>query len=372
MRKNAPGKNIVVSPLSVATALLLLDNGAGGDTRTAISRTLGVNGADLTLLNEQAAAQRESLKSSGDGMAAPQLAIANGLWADKGVQLAEPFTETARRYFAAEARSLPFKSPASADIINAWASKNTAGKIPQVIDAPALAELSGGAVLTNAVYFKAPWQSEFAESLTKLGPFTLASGRTVQVPRMHQPSGEGEYTSYLKGEGFQAVTLPYRDDRKERRVYCAFYILLPDQGSAPDALLPQLTAENWRKWRGKFGQAEVDLTLPKFTTTFDASLTPPLTALGMGGAFSPDHADLGLVGLPPRSFIARATHTVYFDVNEKGTEAAAVTTIGMGFGGPPSAVPKVNFVVDRPFLCAIVEEKTGAILFIGIIDDPRG
>ncbi|HEU4883492.1 MAG TPA: serpin family protein [Longimicrobium sp.] len=352
-----PNDNVVISPLSAGLAISMLANGAEGETLAGIQRTLAT-GMDAAALNTTNAALTEALRG-GD----VELAIANSLWARQGVPFLPAFMERSRRFYDAEVATLDFATPEAAVRINRWASDNTRGRITRMVeDGPLDADLV--LYLMNAVYFKGRWQDEFVASQTRPMPFHAPGGRTVQRPMMQRT---GEY-GYLRGEGFQAVRLPYRGGR------FAMYVLLPDEASSVAALRGRLTPDAWAEWMGGFGGArEVRVVMPKYRVNVESGLNRPLQAMGMADAFNQVRANFR--AMLPAEYLARgnvyvseAKQKVFIEVNEEGTEAAAVTGIEMR---TTSAPPQpVSFVVDRPFLVVVRDDQTGALLFIGQVNDP--
>lgn len=352
-----PNENVVVSPLSAGLAVSMLANGAQGQTLAGIRRALAVE-MDVEALNATNQALTQALRG-GD----VELSIANSLWARQGVPFLPSFMDVNRRFYDAEVAALDFASPEAARRINRWVSEKTRGRITRMVeDGPIDADVV--LYLMNAVYFKGRWQDEFQASATQPMPFHAAGGRTVQRPMMQRT---GEY-GYLRAEGFQALRLPYRGGR------FAMYVLLPDEASSVAALRGRLTPDAWAEWMGRFGAArEVRVVMPKYRINVESGLNRPLQALGMADAFSQVAANFG--AMLPEEYLARgnvyvseAKQKVFIEVNEEGTEAAAVTGIEMR---TTSAPPQpVSFVVDRPFILAVRDDQTGALLFIGQINDP--
>jgi serpin B len=211
------------------------------------------------------------------------------------------------------------------------------------------------------VYFKGRWQDEFRSNATRPMPFHVPGGRTVQRPMMRRTGNYG----YLRAEGFTGLRLPYRGGR------FAMYVLLPDQGSSVAALRGRLTPTAWAEWMDGFGAArEVRVVMPKYRVNVESGLNRPLQALGMADAFSQTAANFrGMLASPGAdAYVSEAKQKVFIEVNEEGTEAAAVTGIEMR---TTSAAPEpLSFVVDRPFILAIRDDQTGALLFIGQVNDP--
>jgi serine protease inhibitor len=361
MAGGARGQNLFVSPVSAGMALAMAYNGATGDARDEMARALGFGGMELERVNEANERLRAELES-GD----VDLAIANSLWAGAGLPFSGEFLERARRSFAAEAAAVEFRDPGTAERINAWASEATRGRIPEVARFPFPAHLI--LLLINAVYFKGRWSATFDAARTRPRPFH-APGGTIEHPMMER---RGDY-KHLRGDGFSALRMPYAGDR------FAMYVFLPDEGAALDAFVGALTAEAVDGWVGKMRGAEVVVAIPRFTLEGKIDLVPPLRALGMSAPFAEGTVAFG--GLfPPEAlasvreaYIGQATHRTFVEVNEEGTEAAAVTDIAMmsrsAMAEPP---PPIRFTADRPFAAAIRDDRTGALLFVGQVADPSG
>jgi serine protease inhibitor len=349
-----PGENVIVSPLSAGLALGMLANGATDETLAGIQRTLAT-GLTQEVLNAASADLVAALRTED-----VELAIANSLWAREGVPFLDSFMAQNRRSFRAEVTSLDFTSPDAARRINEWASRNTNGRITEMVRAPLDADLI--LYLMNAVYFKGRWQDEFQASATRPRTFHAPRG-DVQRPMMERTGSYG----VLQGDGFEAVRMPYRGGR------FALYVLLPDAGQSLAQLRGRMTAQAWARWMGDFVMQEVRLTLPKFRMELESRLNDPLQAMGMGDAFSASRARFGAM-LPAEylarqnAYVSEAKQKVFVEVNEEGTEAAAVTGIGMRTTSMPA--PPRAFVVDRPFVLAIRDDQTGALLFIGHVNDP--
>ena len=360
MALGARGRNLFVSPVSAGMALAMAYNGATGDARDEMARVLGFGEMDLAAVNEANRRLRGDLEG-GD----VELAIASSLWTGAGVPFSGEFMERARRSFAAEAASVDFEDPETARRIDAWSSEATRGRIPRVARFPFPADLV--LLLVNAVYFKGRWSAPFDAARTRPRPFRAGAGEAIEHPTMER---RGDY-AYLRGDGFQALRMPYAGDR------FAMYVFLPDEGAPLDAFAGALTAEMLDGWAGKMRRAEVVVALPRFTLRGTSDLLPPLQALGMdapfrrgtvafGGLFPPE-----VLARVPEAYIGQATQRTFVEVNEEGTEAAAVTDIGMMAGAamadPP---PPLRFTVDRPFVAAVRDDRTGALLFVGQVNDP--
>ena len=362
------GGNVFFSPASLALALAMTYNGAGGETRQAMAQTLHLQGMPVPQVNAANASLMQSLadpepapKEVADRQyfePRPRLDIANALWADKDVTFAPDFQQRVQQSYGAEAATLDFHSPAAAPKINGWVSKHTQGMIDSILTP---GDLRGnGAVLTNAVYFKARWTHLFSAAATQDGPFTQQDGATRTLPLMTQT----ETFPYLETKDFQAVALPYGRGR------LSLYVFLPRPESNLTQFVGKLGPQTWDDWLTQFKPQSVDITLPRFTANYDAEMSGPLASLGMGAAFKPgaDFEPMGLAGF----YISKVKHKAVLKVNEKGTEAAAATAVLMTRGGHFSPSNPIVMRVDRPFFCAIRDNATGLILFLGLIRDPKG
>lgn len=346
-------KNVFVSPSSVAIALSMAYNGAKGETQQAIAKALEMQGMSLSDINQSNANLKTSLESSDPAV---QLTIANSLWARKGVDFKPEFIQRNQAFYAAEVTSLDFADPSAPTQINGWVKKNTQGKIREIVD-----DIDADQVmfLINAIYFKGKWMNEFDKSQTADQPFTLADGRQKQHPMMSQ---RGDYR-YTENQQFQAVSLPYGKGRT------SLYVFLPKPNSNLADFQKTLTAENWQTWMKTFSKREGSIQLPRFKMEYEIQLKKSLSALGMGIAFDPLKADFSNLS-ETSTRIDEVKHKTFVEVNEEGTEAAAVTSIGIRATSAQMEVAPFSMTVDRPFFCAIRDNKTGEILFMGEIVNP--
>jgi serine protease inhibitor len=346
------GKNVFYSPLSVALALSMAYNGAAGETKEAMRRTLKTEGLSLDELNQASAALINSLRSSDPKV---ELAVANSLWARREVKFREDFLERNRQFFAAEVASLDFGSPSALTAINDWVSRNTKSKIPSIIDQ---IDPDDVMFLINAVYFKGQWENKFEKGLTKNEPFYSLSGPQKEVPMMSQ---SGEY-QYYRGDKFQAVRLFYGAKS------ASLDLFLPDNDSSIDDLLKGLSFEQCGQWTGSFHKAEGDIKIPRFKMDYESRLNDPLKAMGMGVAFVGGKADFSGMRDQNDLYISEVKHKAVVEVNEEGTEAAAATSVGARLTSMPL---RFTFVADHPFLMMIRDQRTDAILFMGVVVDPK-
>jgi serpin B len=347
-------QNIFASPFSVATALAMTYNGAAGETAQAMGHTLGLTGMSLAQVNQASAALFKDLRSSDPRV---QLDIANSLWARQGIEFTPDFLERNRQFFGATITALDFRDPQCTATINHWVDTQTQGKIKQIVGqiAPDTVML-----LINAVYFKGKWQVEFDKKLTRDDIFHLLDGTQKKVAMMSQ---SGRYP-YYQGERFQAVSLPYGEGPT------SLYLFLPDQGTPLKEFFKQLNDQNWDGWLTRFRPMQGSIKLPRFQLEYDRQLNEALKALGMTIAFDRDRADFSRMRVERDLFIQQVKHKAIVEVNEEGTEASAATSVGIGITSVLTPKP-FTFVANRPFFMAIRDERTGTILFMGAVMEPK-
>jgi serpin B len=351
-----PGKNIFISPFSVSTVLQMVANGAAGDTKSEMQRVLKTACLPAETLNAACKDLNQSLNSQTNVI----LNLANAIWYQTDFHLKPEFVSVNRQFFQAELGGVDFTKAESAQTINDWADTSTHGKIKQVVQwpFPPLTRV----ILANAIYFKGKWDRPFDKQSTKDHAFdVLPGGTSKQVPTMWQ---HGHF-NYQQGDGFQAVRLPYAGKRLQ------MYLFLPDTNSSPAKLLADLNADTWRdKILPKFQDKEGTLALPRFKLDYDVRLNDPLKALGMRQAFAVD-ADFSAMAEEPL-FVSEVKQKSFVEVNEEGTEAAAVTTVTMHAQAVFRPEKPFEMIVDRPFLFVIGDDQTRSILFLGVVHDPAG
>ena len=348
------GQNVFLSPANVAIALAMTANGARGETLQSMLSALNLNTLDLETVNSNFAALQALLVRDEPGAT---IAIANALWARAGVAFNADFLQRTQGFYDARIEALDFDQPDAPKTINEWVRRQTNDKIPAVVERIPEETIL---LLMSAIYFNGKWETPFNPEFTQDRPFYLLNGTTKELPTMYR----SDDFEYLKGDGFQAVRLPYAGGGVR------MVIILPDADRTLAQLTDQLSIENWESWREQFSVKEGQLYLPRFTTRYDKQLNQALSAMGMTEAFDDGRSDFsGMRPVPPALFISQVRHVAYVDVNEAGTEAAAVTSVEMGI---TSAMPTETFLmqVDRPFFFAIEETSTGSILFTGLITEP--
>ncbi|HJZ69256.1 MAG TPA: serpin family protein [Blastocatellia bacterium] len=353
--KQSAGKNVFISPASVGLAIAMTYNGAVGETKQAMERALEIQGMNHAELNRAYAQLRQALETPDPKV---ELNIANSLWARKDVTFNPDFIQRNKQFYGAEVTTLDFLSASAPATINSWVADKTKGKIRDIVD-----QIDPQSILflINAIYFKGKWQAEFDKAKTKDDDFTTGAAQQKRVPMMHQ---SGTY-SYYEGAGFQAVSLPYGEGR------VSMYILLPAKGTSLDEFQKKLTATNWDAWMKEFAETKGEIAVPRFKVEYELLLNDALKALGMGIAFDPVRADLsGIAKTQENAYISRVKHKTFAEVNEEGTEAAAATSVEVTLTSAMQPRKTFRMIVDHPFFCAIRDNKTGTLLFMGWISDP--
>jgi serpin B len=349
-----PNANVFISPFSVSTVLQMVANGAAGDTKTEMQRVLKTAGLPPEALNAACKDLHQSLNSQTNVI----LNLANAIWFQEGIRLKPGFVATNSRFFQAGLAPVDFRKPESAKIINDWADHGTHGKIKDVVQWPF--DPLTRVILANAIYFKGKWANPFDKNQTKPRAFHLAKGGTKPTPTMWQR----KTFSYQEGDGFQAVRLPYAGGRLQ------MYLFLPNTNSYPAKLLAGMDNNTWRdKILPGFRDCEGILAFPRFKLEYDVTLNEPLEALGMRHAF--DDADFSAMANEPL-FVSKVKQKSFVEVNEEGTEAAAVTTVTMQATAVFRPEKPFEMIVDRPFFFVIEDNKTQSILFLGMVYDPAG
>src|SRR4051812_6471844 len=354
---STPG-NLVLSPYSIAVALAMTRAGANGETARQIDAVLRASVAgDLDAGHnaiDQAIAKRPGKYKIGDQTYELELATANRLWGQKGFSFEPAFLDRLATAYGAGMQIVDYKTAAepSRRTINDWVAPRTKDRI-KALTPEGVIDAQTRLVLTNAIYLKASWLMRFDDATS--APFTRLDGSRVDAQLMHQ----FETLRYGTGDGYQLVAMPYAGG-------LSMIAIVPD-ASRFAAVEGALDPAKLRAAIDAMKPRGVNLSLPKFTFRYAARLKDPLAAMGMPIAFS-DAADFSAMTKQEALTIAEVLHQAFIAVDEKGTEAAAATAVVMRLTSAPAAPVELN--VDRPFLFAIQDDETGALLFMGRVTDP--
>lgn len=379
IRNEYEGKNLVFSPLSISLALSMTYAGAQNTTaaemagalnldgpsphagQNALSQMLGARaGEALAVATEEAKASGAEPPSADDF----RFHIVNSIWGEKSYSWEEPFLDTLAQNYGAGVYLADYRGNPEAERlrINAWVSEETRDKIKDLLP-PDIIDTMTRMVLVNALHLKLPWATPFFEAATAKGEFTKADGTEIAADFMSRAA----HYRYYEDESVQLVSIPLVGDE------LSVSVALPKESlSAFVASLDHAAWEGmWEQRRPEY----ISLKLPKFSFTTDSiELRNAFEALGMRDAFDPNTADFyGMCADPPngeRLFVSEILHKAMMAIDEKGVEAAAATAVVMDVGSAPDPAKPVAMTVDRPFLIAIVDEPTKALVFLGTIDDP--
>ncbi|MFL5329274.1 MAG: serpin family protein [Gemmataceae bacterium] len=355
--REKPG-NLFCSPFSIETALAMTGSGAAGDTQSEMSRVLHLALDKGEAVHSGFAALVKTLTSL-EGKGAPELRIANALWGSANFTFKQEFLNTLKEYYGAGFQTVNFaEAEAARQKINGWVEEQTKDKIKELFPQGVLNEMTR-LVLVNAIYFKGTWKTTFDKEATQDAPFYGAT--EVKVPLMHKTFR----MQYAEGDDWQAVELPYRSSD------LTMVVALPRKRDGLAGLEAKLNPQSWAKETSKLNPEMVALSLPRFKSESAFALKDTLSAMGMAAAFSPDRANFSRMSDEKQLFIQAVIHKAVVEVNEEGTEAAAATGVAVGArSAAPTREPKV-VTCDHPFLYFIRDTKTGAILFMGRLTDPK-
>lgn len=347
--------NLFISPTSLMMASAMIYNGADGVTKKEIAKALQMEGINQMDLNKANASFMTTLNKDNDAI---QLQVANSIWLNDQYKFQDDFANQSKDYFNAKIEEIDITNNDSSKQINDWVKKTTNGKIDKMVDGPLDDNLV--AMLLNAIYFKGDWTYPFDKKETDDKAFYLNDGTDKEVPFMKLQ----ENLLYMANSEFQAIQLPYADGEMSMTV------ILPNEGVGLDEFQSTLTNGKWEEIQSGMNSTRGTILLPKFKMSYETELNDALEALGMVSAFS-DNADFSkMVEGDASLFISKVKQKTYIDVNEEGTEAAAVTGIQMDTTSAPLDDPFV-MEVNRPFFFAITDDETGTILFLGSVTNPK-
>jgi serpin B len=358
--------NTFLSPFSVGAALSLVELGARDETAAALHKLLGASGPEahrkgLQELGKRVAGSGEPLTEHGYTTVPHVLSIGNSLWVAKDYELVSTFAELAAQFYDAGVQAIDVKKPEeTAARVNAWIEDATGGKIKDMISPASISDITR-LILVNAIHFKGRWREPFPEGATKPAPFFVDGKKKIEVPTMSTSS----YFKSFEDKQVTLVDLPYWS--VSPNVEIAMTLVVPKERAGLAAVEASLSPEVLDAWIGKLSASvRVSVHMPRWKTESTLELTEVLKSLGLESLFGPE-ANLRGVSEEEGLQISSVLHKTYVNVDEKGTEAAAATSM-MAAGGMPQK--PIDLHVDHPFLYLIRDLNTGAILFIGRVTDP--
>jgi serine protease inhibitor len=357
LQQDSTPDNKLISPFSIYMALSMVYNGSAGATRDSMAGTLALAGISTAELNDVSAALIKQLPSEDSKVT---LSIANSLWYQQnGPQPVPGFLDSMTEDYSGYIQSLNFSSPASPATINSWVAAKTDNKITNLLSSLSPADAM---VLINAIYFNGVWQYAFNPADTHDNTFYLSDGTTASVPFMNQQVT----LRWYQDPAYTLLELPYGGGNS-----FDMYVVMPtNQQASLKSFATSFSSSTWADGLSHLDSQSISLYFPKWQGSFQIpNAYPELAALGMGIAFNPD-ANFSAMFSTPVS-ISQVIHKTYIDVSETGTQAAAATavvTVTVERGGGQPAIPVV--MVNHPYLYFIVEKQTGAILFVGTMNNP--
>ncbi|RXZ79801.1 serpin family protein [Paenibacillaceae bacterium] len=353
-------ENDFISPVSISTVLAMTANGAQDDTLEAMKHTLRFEGMNMDEINRGHLVLLDLLMNSNEEI---EISAANAVWMKQGLDFKQPFLTQASDSYHAKLESLDLTTSAALRKINSWVSEETGGNIKEMIQEPL--EDNVIMLLLNALYFNGNWDQPFNKKLTRPGTFHSQPGLGADTDAASsevQMMSRSGMMSYMKGEGFQAVRLPYK------AANMAMLVFLPDEDRGLDGFLDELTVDNWNQWLDNFAPRSGQLTMPRFEASYEVDLRKQLEQLGMAPAFSFTEANFqDMITIPDNNVaISRVKHKAFIDVQEEGTVAAAATVVEAMAGSAPPEGP-FEMHVNRPFFYAIHDQATSSLLFMGSV-----
>ncbi len=352
-KEQEAGKNLMLSPLSISQALAMTYNGAAGNTKTEMEAVLHKNGLTPQQINESYQSLVNALTSHDSRV---DLSISNAIFYRNGFSIKPSFVSTNQTYYNAQVEALNFdEAKATRDKINGWVQNKTNNKIEEIIQSVNSEDIM---YLINAIYFNGEWTYRFDKQATSDLTFHTSNGSEIQVPTMQLDMTTLNYSST---ESFQLLELPYGGKKY------SMLIFLPNETYTVNDIIQQMNQEQLDEWIDNLHPQSQKVFLPKFEFEYENSLTDNLKTLGMIDAFSQGNANFSEISDQTGLSISKVKHKTYIKVDEKGTEAAAVTAVTIV---NTSVGPDPVFNINRPFVFAIREKDTNAMLFLGKVNNP--
>jgi len=348
--------NLFISPYSIFTALAMTYEGAKGETADEMATVLSVE-QDNESFHNYMKNLYEVLNTKNEEY---NISTANALWVKDNLQLIEVYLNIIQEYYGGDITKVDYSNPTqTAEIINQWVENQTSGLIKDLITEDAIDPLTA-LILTNAIYFKGIWKTQFDPVNTTNRPFEISAEKTVEVSTMNLIDTEDVF-NYTETDDLQILELPYSGDD------ISMIILLPkdnDLSSTIDAI----DSDMFSDWKDSMVGTKVDIYLPKFKVETSYTLREHLITMGMNIPFISSADFSGITG-GKDLFISQVVHKAFIDVNEEGTEAAAATAVIMVFSVNEGS-SRIVFDCNHPFIYLIQHKQTGTILFMGSINDP--
>ncbi len=352
--KAKPGDSVFISPASLAMCLHMIFNGSAGDTEKAMQKALRLNDVSMDQLNDSNISLRSVMLSADPKV---ELSVANSMWLRQGFDVRQEFIDKNKAAYGMNLNNLNFTDPKSVDIINQWCSENTNGRIPKIIDQIKPDDIL---FLINAVYFKGKWSIPFKPENSKESEFTNGSGKSEKAMMM---SLFDEF-AYKQGENYQAIQLPYGSGR------LAMTLVLPNADFSVNKMLEGLDYEKWLAYTSGMRLRDGTVMIPRIKFTGDYPLVETLRALGFGDMVDPKKADFTRIRTQKDVYVTEVKQKTFLEINEEGTEAAAVTEGAVGVTSAPMPQEPFVFNANRPFILTIEDSQTKSILFAGVIRKP--
>jgi serpin B len=343
-------ENVIISPLSVSSALSMALNGANGETREEMLEALRLNGMDPEVINISYKNLTQDLLKVDSRVL---ISIANSIWTENNFVVKKPFTDILSEYYDTESQSFDINDPDVVKPINSWIEDKTNGLITNMLES---LDPQTVMLLINAIYFKGQWNSQFDKDKTVDEPFYKLKGESADVPMMKQTS----HFKIYRGDSFTMAELPYGQGNY------VMDVILPDDNDGIKDILPLMTVTNLQQWTDQMAEKETEVSIPKFKYGYKKELKPILKDMGMTKAFfeGADFSNISDLDL----IISFVLHQAFIETNEEGTEAAAATIVGIVTTSMPAGPFALN--IDHPFLYIIRETTTNSILFMGRVSDP--
>ena len=340
--------NIFISPFSVSLCLSMSANGANGNTLTEIKKVLGFSSSSMDEVNTYNQKLMSSLLNIDN---TTQIGIANSVWINQGFVVKNTFIDINKLKYNAWVESLDFSSASAIATINAWCARNTENRLVDIMD-----EISPEArlILINALYFKGKWTNPFSKEVTKNDFFTNIDGEQVKVDMMCQE----ESFRCMNNEKFAIAEFPYGNEA------FSMVVVLPVENSSLEESLLWLSNDAWKQCETQMSYQKLQVKMPKFSFKYQKPLNSDMSVLGMKDAFILGLADFRNISASENLYLSSLEQFTYLEVNEEGTESAAITTeVPATSTGDDKDI--IHFFMDRPFIFMIKEKSTGLILFMG-------